>query len=315
MKILCLMRLNTLRRAYTGDLLTYSLNEEFLKLGIESQVTGLNSVGPRTVAILSQSHAGSPARAISLRRVRRRVAAFKPDFIFTNFEDNAIHGFGVKVIFWRLEIKHTDGRGGDRFRDGFAERCEYVFEPTMDSAHYLPLGVSPRFFHPVDASKLYRASFCGSWYPDREDGFRTMLYPFGKDAHVFGRDWDGHGSGMNFHGFADWSSLSEIYSRTSLNIDVHHPDVARKGGVNPRFLEVLAAGALLVSDYTKNMEQIAAPGKDFILVRDGENAKEVTASLAEADIASIAASGRKTFLERHTTAARAEKIVEVARTL
>lgn len=315
MKILCLMRLNTLRKAYTGDLLTYSLNEEFLKLGVESQVMGLNSVGPRTVAILSQTHGSSLPRALSLRRIRKRIDAFRPDFIFTNFEDDAITALGVRVIFWRLEIKHSDGRGGDRFREGFAERCEYVFEPTMDSPHYLPLAVSPRFFRPIDANKLYKASFCGSWYPDREKGFRRMLYPFGKDAHVFGRDWEGRDNGLNFHGFADWPRLSEIYSQTIFNIDVHHPEVVSRGGVNPRFLEVMASGGLLVSDYTKDVERIATPGKDFILVKEGEDAEEVTASYGEGERARIAASGRKTFLDRHTTADRAEKILEVAKTL
>jgi spore maturation protein CgeB len=251
----------------------------------------------------------------SLRRVRRRIAECSPDFIFTNFEDYSIASFGVKVVFWRLEIKHSDGRGGDRFRDGFAEKCTYVFEPTMDSPHFLPVGVRPEFFHPVKTPKLYRASFTGSWYPDREDGLKKMLYPFGKDADVFGRDWKGHEHEMNCHGFVDWSKLSEIYSKAVFNIDVHHPEVVRKGGINLRFLEVLASGGLLVSDHTKNMEQMAIPGRDFILVKDGENAKEVTASYTEEERAGIAASGRKTFLERHTTADRAEKILEVANTL
>jgi spore maturation protein CgeB len=185
----------------------------------------------------------------------------------------------------------------------------------MDSPHFLPLGVSPEFFHPVDTPKLYDVSFSGSWYQDREDGFKRILYPFGGDAHIFGRDWRGHEHGMNYHGFADWSELSGIYSKSVLNVDVHHSEVVRRGGINQRFLEVLASGGLLVSDYTKDMEQLATPGRDFILVRESEDVKEVVHSYSEEEMQRIAASGRRTFLERHTTYHRAMKILEAAKAL
>lgn len=307
------MRLNTLRRAYSGDLITYSLSAAFNQLGHDSQIMGLNNVGTRSMAILSQS--GGPLRRLSLKRVKEKALEFRPDFVFTCFEDVDILGLGPKVVYWRLELKHSDGRGGDRFREGFAGRCDLLFDNCDGrEGRFLPSAVSPSFFHPEPTPKTMEVSCTCSWYPDRERAFETLLYPWGNLAHVYGADWE-RSRGMNIHPTVSWDKLSRIYSSSKVNIDVHHKMMAEQGGVNPRFFEILACGGLLVSDYTKGVENLAQPGKDFICVRLGEDVKQIVQGYSEEERAKIAQSGHALFLSNHTTLNRATRIMEAAKSL
>jgi hypothetical protein len=320
MRVLFLKRMQSLKRAFPGDIVTYSLYSNFQELGFETKMIGLNNIGPRSLAVISQGMPNSPLRKASIKRVGNIIDVFKPDVIFTAFQDREILKLArsTPIVHWLLEYRMEKG-GEDRFSTHFEESCARVISGATSDGPYefLPFAVDQQLFKPLQSPKTtYPVSFTGSWYSDREEKFNHMLYPLGGLAHTFGRDWPKDVSGVNHHRQVDPSRLSEIYSSSAISLNIHHPGVAAHGGLNLRTFEILACGGLMICDHVSGMEKFLNPNRDFILYDGSVTITELVHRYSASEEGrKIADNGYKRFLSEHTMRQRAKRIAEIMRSL
>jgi spore maturation protein CgeB len=84
-----------------------------------------------------------------------------------------------------------------------------------------------------------------------------------------------------------------------------------------RVFEALACGIPLVSAPWEDCEGLFTPGTDYLVAADGQQMRQALRRLcAEPEYArSLAASGLRTILERHTCAHRARELLSICREL
>lgn len=115
----------------------------------------------------------------------------------------------------------------------------------------------PTNARPVRSPKLYDVVFVGN---ARRDGTRRAIQelvgtPY--QVRVWGAGWEGLLPDTWLAGtYYDHEDLSKLYAATRVVVNDHHQDMRREGFINPRLLDVLASGCLVISDYVTGMEEI-----------------------------------------------------------
>jgi spore maturation protein CgeB len=126
-------------------------------------------------------------------------------------------------------------------------------------------------------------------------------------------------AGIEYGGWLPNYRVPEVFARARVTVHVPRRPYARAlpGIPTIRPFEALACGIPLVSAPWEDTEGLFRPGIDFLVARSGaEMKRHLRAVLADRDLeASLRVEGRRTVLERHTCAHRAEQLLEIARTL
>ncbi len=115
----------------------------------------------------------------------------------------------------------------------------------------------PTSARPVQRPHIYDIVFVGN---ARRDGKRRAIQDL-KNGHynikVWGSGWTGLVPDTWIAGtYYDHKNLNKLYGAAKIIVNDHHEDMRREGFINPRILDALGSGTLVISDYVTGMEEI-----------------------------------------------------------
>ena len=169
--------------------------------------------------------------------------------------------------------------------------------PGLDRpCHWLPLFCSPTRDRDPGSPRDIPISFVGTIGARANPARKAFFDTFRTQVPLFVR------KGL----------YAPIYGRSRLVLNQ-----SAAGELNFRLFEAMACGAaLLTEDVENGLRDLFTPGQDLLVYRRGDAADAATqANLAldNPDLATIAASGRRKTLARHTVTSRAHTILDMAR--
>src|SRR4051812_16849017 len=122
-------------------------------------------------------------------------------------------------------------------------------------------------------------------------------------------------AGITYAGWLPNYAAPQVFARFRVTVHVpRRPYVLALPGIPTiRVFEALACGIPLVCAPWDDVEHLFAPGKDYLVARDGEEMKRhLRTVLNEPDFAQqLAMHGRRTILSRHTCAHRVDELLKV----
>ncbi|MDQ7839311.1 MAG: glycosyltransferase [Thermodesulfobacteriota bacterium] len=115
----------------------------------------------------------------------------------------------------------------------------------------------PTRARPIQCPKIYDIVFVGN---ARRDGARRAIQELADSPYhikVWGTGWNGLIPDKWLAGsyYAN-QDINKLYAAAKIVVNDHHEDMRREGFINPRILDVLASGSLVISDYVTGMEDI-----------------------------------------------------------
>jgi spore maturation protein CgeB len=126
-------------------------------------------------------------------------------------------------------------------------------------------------------------------------------------------------AGLDYAGWLPNFAVPQAFARFRVTVHVPRRPYAEAlpGIPTIRPFEALACGIPLVSAPWDDVEGLFTPGEDYLVARNGEEMKRhLRALLNDPDLArEIAAAGRRTILDRHTCAHRADELLAIDRSL
>lgn len=180
-------------------------------------------------------------------------------------------------------------------------------------AHFVPQFTNPeKFFAAYDKEKAADILFVGSNWHDRTSLRYALESGFTVD--VYGYNWDGVVPLAMYKGrYIPNDELFSYYASAKIVLNDHRPDMKEFGFVNNRIYDATAAGALVISDYMKEIED--AYGDTVVMYKDREDLKEKIAYYLAHDEErkEKAARAREITLARFTNKAVAQRVWELAR--
>ena len=124
-------------------------------------------------------------------------------------------------------------------------------------------------------------------------------------------------AGIDFAGWLPNFRVPEVFAAHRVTVHVpRRPYLEALPGIPTiRPFEALACGIPLISAPWDDCEQLFAPGKDFLIAKNGrEMQRQLRAVLSDKRMArELAAHGRATILARHTCAHRVDQLLEIVR--
>lgn len=140
-----------------------------------------------------------------------------------------------------------------------------IYRKHGPQAYLLPMATNPHFFHPVPPRPEYKCDVLvlGSVHADRIEPVKALVKHF--DTHVHGENWEKHGiknRGLLFGEDAlsalNSASMAVIFSRT----------VSGLPAVKVGILDFMAAGCLVVTDTSPELDRYFAVGEEIIVFND-----------------------------------------------
>ncbi len=133
-------------------------------------------------------------------------------------------------------------------RMGF--EAEWLMLPT----HMKPL---------TPEKKLHSTVFVGN---NRRNGQRKLIQDLlsikenlkSADLSIWGNGWNGDLTASRWYRGPEYpnNKLNELYSSSRIVLNDHHHDMSREGFINPRILDALAAGTLVITDPVYGLESL-----------------------------------------------------------
>jgi spore maturation protein CgeB len=245
----------------------------------------------------------------------------------------ALQDPSTDVAFWDVDAPATLGRLADNPDDSFHElvgRYDAIFTygggpPVVEryrafgarSCHPIYNALDPEIHHPVEPEREFRAdlSFLANRMPDREARAEEFFFEPAAEMSdcrclLGGSGWEDKQMPDNVdylgHVYTDDHNTFNCSADAVLN--VNRASMAEVGYSPPtRVFEAAGAGACLISDRWKGIEQFLEPGREVLLADDGE---DVVRHIDELTVERARRIGRHA-LERvraeHTYARRAAK--------
>jgi spore maturation protein CgeB len=112
----------------------------------------------------------------------------------------------------------------------------------------------PTVMKPLQVEKQYDVVFVGNVRHGHK-GRRIIndLIRCGSKAfniHIWGFGWRDLIPTAWYRGlYYEYTKLNMLYSKTKIVLNDHHDDMSREGFINPRILDAIASGSLVISDY------------------------------------------------------------------
>jgi spore maturation protein CgeB len=212
----------------------------------------------------------------------------------------------------------------------------YFYEPAdlervrgLHSTRFLPMAYDPSLYCPGQSSTPTRPDFCFvgslSGYPNRVDIILALAEKFKdrmievwtdtvhwysptrvRDVATFWR----HRNLVLRRETADHKSISELYNRSMICLNMHHPQ--SKFAVNPRTFEVLGSCGFLLTDRRLDGIHGFEEGRDYVAYSSvDELIEKASLFLKDAELRkAISLSGHAKVEQSHTYAARASTILD-----
>jgi len=249
----------------------------------------------------------------------------------------AIRDLGVRAVNWFSDYpaEFDLGVAAAPAYDAFHLGSSWAAARHRDRGHrhaaWLPFACDPATHWPplpgeapAPIAAPGRVVLVGSYYPERQILLRHLD---GLPIDVWGPGWeralgDPHVGPMIRGGALRPAAWRAIYGRAAAVLNIHYgafgPRAASGDMANTRVFEIPACGALQIVDRQRDVMTLFREGIDLLAFTDGDELRaRVEEALADPDRArTIAATGRRAVLERHTYAHRARVLLgEVAATL
>jgi spore maturation protein CgeB len=240
---------------------------------------------------------------------------------------------GPTRVLWDVDAPATLAAAGERFA-ALVARFDLVLtygggEPVVE--RYLELGardcvpvynaLDPETHHPVAPDSRFGGdlSFLGNRLPDREARVERL---FLRAADILparrfllgGSGWDGkelppNVSYVGHVGTADHNAFN-VTPLAVLNVT--RDSMAANGWSPPtRVFEAAGAGACLITDAWKGVEEFLEPGVEVLVAGSGGEVARHVEELTPAAAARIGAAARERVLRDHTYGRRAEQVEDV----
>lgn len=177
-------------------------------------------------------------------------------------------------------------------------------------AIYVPQFTNPEKFYPAPDEALQTdILFVGSNWHDRTS-LRYALEE-GFEVDVYGYNWGGIVPDYLYKApYIKNEELNRYYASAKIVLNDHRPDMKEKGFVNNRIYDATASGALVISDYMKEIEEVY--GDSIPMYKTREELKEKLAYYLshEEERLEKAKKAREITLRYFTNKTAAKKILE-----
>lgn len=146
-----------------------------------------------------------------------------------------------------------------------------IYRKHGPRAYLLPMATNPLFFHPVPSRPEYKCDVLvlGSVHTDRIEPVKALVKHF--DTHVHGENWEKYGIqnrgllfGEDTLSALNSAGMAVIFSRT----------VSGLPAVKVGILDFLAAGCLVVTDTSPELDRYFVVGKEIIVFNDTQEMLE-----------------------------------------
>ena len=186
------------------------------------------------------------------------------------------------------------------------------------TSYYQPLAFDPRVLEKVrESQKIHPVTFVGGISPSHGKGYQLLE----KLAELLPIDIWGYGAASlpgnspikkRHHGEAWGLDMFSLLSQSGITIN-RHIDVAENYANNMRLFEATGCGALLITDYKDNLNELFEIGKEIVAYRSTEECvalvKYYLNNPKEAE--EIARAGQARALRSHTYTKRMEQTGEI----
>lgn len=245
----------------------------------------------------------------------------------------------TRVAFWDVDAPATLARVEDSPRDAFRSLIplyDFIFtygggEPVIE--HYLRLGARKcypiyngldRETHypvPCDPAAECDLAFVGHRLPDREQRVQDFFFSAAELAPELsfvlgGEGWRGRAMPPNVRwiGHVGSSDHNRINCSARVVLNINRQSMADVGFSPPtRVFEAAGAGACLITDAWRGIEQFFAPGSEILVASSAHEIVEHLRALDREQCARIGTAMRMRALREHTYELRAwefQQIVE-----
>lgn len=198
--------------------------------------------------------------------------------------------------------------------------------------HYLPLGVNPNMFKPVEVASGYQYDVCfiGNAFWNRVELFQSLA-PFLQDKKVFiaGGHWDRLQEGSELAKFVShgWIPVEETvlyYNGAKIVINLHRPTAFGQdnhnllewqgGSINPRTYEINACGTLQLTDVRGDLTKYYTPEYDIGTFQSVEELQNKIAYYLEHEQERVEIAWRSlwTTYQNHTYVSRVSTLLGIA---
>lgn len=178
-------------------------------------------------------------------------------------------------------------------------------------AIFVPQFTNPEKFYPAPSDALKTdILFVGSNWHDRTS-LRYALEE-GFEVAVYGYNWAGIvPDDMYKASYIDNNKLNQYYASAKIVLNDHRPDMKENGFVNNRIYDATAAGAMVVSDYMKEIEEVY--GDSVPMYKNKEELREILSYYLthEEQRREKASKAREITLKYYTNTDVAKKILEI----
>jgi ubiquinone/menaquinone biosynthesis C-methylase UbiE len=210
----------------------------------------------------------------------------------------------------------TDFSGFDLLISSFPHFVE-EFRRRGLVAYYQPLAFSPRVAARLKpAGRRYPLTFVGGVSPahrERQDFLRRLAQEVPLDLWGYGTETiaDG-GRTCRAHGAVWGSDMFSVLAHSIITLN-HHIDVSKQYANNMRLFEATGCGAMLMTDYKDNLNELFAVGEEVVAYRSVEEcAALIRYYLAHPEEASaIARRGQIRTHRDHTYEKRMQQTAEI----
>jgi spore maturation protein CgeB len=174
-----------------------------------------------------------------------------------------------------------------------------IYRRHGPQAFLLPMATNPLFFHPVPPRPEYKCDVLvlGAVHADRIEPVRELVNHF--DTHVYGEHWENHG--IKSRGFLFGEEVLSALNSASLAV-IFARTISGLPAVKVGILDFLAAGGLVVTDGSPELNRYFAAGKEIIVFEDTrdllEKIRYYLEHPAEADV--IRKAGREKVINHFT---------------
>jgi hypothetical protein len=234
-----------------------------------------------------------------LRRMKRHVGLLVGQHAATRLPANKDYGcYDLVVSSFPPTLQWLRARGVR------AELLRLAFEPdVLSSLQFEPGAFDLTFvgsFRGVHGSRIeWLERLCRS-FP------RLKIWAPGMDHVPMGSPLRGC-----YMGRAWGRKMLEVLAGSRITLN-HHGDIPPYAN-NRRLYEATGAGALLVTDWKKNLHQMFEPGEEVVAYRSNEECVELVGHYLshEDERAAIAAAGQRRCLRDHTYRQRTEELLQI----
>ncbi len=243
---------------------------------------------------------------------------------------------GQYIIFWDVDAPATLARMNSNPDDSLRKLIpEYDLILTygggppvveayekLGAAKCIPINnaLDPDTHFPVPKEEKYESdlSFLGNRLPDREKRMDTFFFSVAESIPeqqflLGGSGWEDKVLPENIryvgHVYTKDHNAFNASAKAVLNIN---RESMAKMGYSPatRVFEAAGAGACIITDAWKGVEEFLTPGEEILVAKDGQEVAGLLDKLTPKRAKKIGEAARKRVLAEHTYAHRARKLAE-----